>query len=196
MSRTSSNSETASRPIPRIVHGPLLRVRPRSFVCPPLWFLSRSVLQPIVPQNASASVRMTASDPETPVSDTESIMVLDSDNDQDIEPSEQTLTREPPSSLAARFRNLCQTSPSPPPESLSVPVPPPSPQKTLSRPAGYRPIVSRTPVANNMPRVRVRASQVRSCDQCRTSKQKVSCPPHVRDLIHVKLIHRHRRRAV
>ncbi|GAA5852583.1 hypothetical protein JCM3766R1_005371 [Sporobolomyces carnicolor] len=95
---------------------------------------------------------MTASDPETPVSDTESIMVLDSDDDQDIEPSEQPLTREPPSSLAARFRNLCQTSPSPPPESLSVPVPPPSPQKTLSRPAGYRPIASRTPVANNMPR--------------------------------------------
>ncbi|GAA5902658.1 Zn(II)2Cys6 transcription factor domain-containing protein [Sporobolomyces salmoneus] len=85
-----------------------------------------------------------------------------------------------PVSLAARFRTLCRTSlsPSPSPEDPSVtriPSPPPPPPSPVSRLAGYRPLgsrplVSRPPVKNIV--ARDRPSRVRSCDQCRFSKQK------------------------
>ncbi|GAA5902693.1 Zn(II)2Cys6 transcription factor domain-containing protein [Sporobolomyces salmoneus] len=111
---------------------------------------------------------MTPSPPQSPHSDDDSVIILDDDKE---EVSADPNTRDAPTSLAARFRNLCQTSPSPPPEASvrRIPPPPPSPP-TVSRFAGYRPLVSRTSVHSTVPRVR--ASQVRSCDQCRTSKQK------------------------
>ncbi|GAA5961732.1 hypothetical protein JCM3765_000493 [Sporobolomyces pararoseus] len=109
-----------------------------------------------------------SSPPRSPDTDNDSVIIMD-----DEEVPEQQIVREAPVSLAARFRNLCKTSPSPPPETPSVLVPPapPSPERREpSKSSSYRPIVSRPQIMNPLPRVR--ASQVRSCDQCRTSKQK------------------------
>jgi hypothetical protein len=107
---------------------------------------------------------MSPSPPLSPASDSSSVIIID-DPEERINPPART-------SLAARFRNLTRTSPSPSPEPIPPPPPPPIrhfPCKLVTAVGSYRPIVSRN--ANNRPRVR--ASQVRSCDQCRTSKQKV-----------------------
>ncbi|GAA5988869.1 hypothetical protein JCM5350_000991 [Sporobolomyces pararoseus] len=110
-----------------------------------------------------------SSPPRSPDADNDSVIIMD-----DEEGPEQPIVREAPISLAARFRNLCKTSPSPPPPEtpsvLVAPAPPSPERRELSKTSSYRPIVSRPQIMNPLPRVR--ASQVRSCDQCRTSKQK------------------------
>ncbi|GAA5826365.1 hypothetical protein JCM5353_004734 [Sporobolomyces roseus] len=80
---------------------------------------------------------------------------------QESEP-EQPNTRVPTASLASRFKSLCKASPPP-----SPPPPPPSkPTTTVSIAAPPPP--SRRQINLNNPR----STGVRSCDQCRISKQK------------------------
>jgi len=73
---------------------------------------------------------------------------------QDSEP-EQPNIRLPTTSLASRFKTLCKASP---PPSQSTP--------TVSAPPPHRRIVKA-----NLTNIR---SSVRSCDQCRSAKQRVS----------------------
>lgn len=113
----------------------------------------------------------------------------------------QPKTREAPSLLAARFKNLCRSSPEPSPDlppRLATSPPPRSVQPharpvharpvpaSPRPPAGYEPVprsrasldLERLAASSGMSKYerapRNRASGVRSCDQCRTSKQKVS----------------------
>ncbi|GAA5886225.1 hypothetical protein JCM16303_004467 [Sporobolomyces ruberrimus] len=111
----------------------------------------------------------------------------------------QPKTREAPSLLAARFKNLCRSSPEPSPDlppRLATSPPPRSVQPharpvharpvpaSPRPPAGYEPVprsrasldLERLAASSGMSKYerahRNRASGVRSCDQCRTSKQK------------------------
>lgn len=93
------------------------------------------------------------------------------DSAQEVE-SELRMAREAPTPLAARFRNLGRQSPEP-----AGLVAPPSPPGVDELPSSLR-FDSVAPSRSSKPRPgrvpRVRQSQVRSCDQCRTSKQKVT----------------------
>ncbi|GAA5937778.1 uncharacterized protein JCM15063_002114 [Sporobolomyces koalae] len=95
---------------------------------------------------------------------------VDNEHGGSSEGSEPTTDRPAaPTSLAARFRNLCNTSPDPTaPTSLTK----------VQSVAAIRPVSAEALVPKKTYRPRIRPSQVRSCDQCRTSKQK-PCFLHV-----------------
>jgi len=80
---------------------------------------------------------------------------------QDSEP-EQPNTRVPTTSLASRFKSLCKASPPP------SPPPPPPPSKPTTTVSTAAPPPPRRQINLNNPR----STGVRSCDQCRISKQR------------------------
>ena len=121
------------------------------FVCSPSLLSSLSLSHSLHPPTSTLTLPMPTPSPP-PSSDEEG------DHEyieiQDSEP-EQPNIRLPTTSLASRFKSLCKASP---PPSQSTP--------TVSAPPPHRRIVKA-----NLTNIR---SSVRSCDQCRSAKQRVS----------------------